>query len=132
MPKTVKAKPKAAKPVTNPAAIARELPPGVLGIIELVTPITLHNMEVSELKIRRGIGIRELTAIQLAYRKQGTPISGTEVISVIASVELLATSTLIDEMCQLPKGTAEGELAVDMRNYWAAVEKIIPFVTMLP
>lgn len=120
MPKPVKK----AEPKTAPAPA---LPAGVLAVIDLEHPITIGKFEVDHLNVRREAGVEELIAVQIAYEKRGILLNGVEVIQHIASMQVLAMTTIIDCLCQLAPGTAA---TLDMeRDIWHAIEVITPFLS---
>lgn len=130
MPKPIKTTTKAK---AKPAPV--ELPAGVLAVIELKQPLTLGKMQVTHLNVRKKAGVREMAAVQLAYRRAGIILTGLQVLGAVANSEFLAMATLIDEMCDLPSGTAYamGETETGCNeDYFTASLAIRPFVMMLP
>lgn len=128
--------PKPIKKITKKKAeVAQSLPPGVLAVIPLKQPLTLGAMTVDHLNVRRKAGVREMAAVQMAYRKAGVTLSGLETLGAVAGSEFLAICTLIDEMCVLPTGTAMsmGETETGCNeDYFTAALAIRPFIMMLP
>lgn len=121
------------KPVKEPKATTKpvvELPPGVLAAIELTVPVLLDKMQVSRLYVRKPAGVREMAAVQIAYRKAGIQLTNLGVLSAVANSEFLAVSTLIDEMCVVPPGT--GDSLDPVVDWHTAALAIRPFVKMLP
>ena len=127
--------PKPVSPKSKPKPASAELPAGVLAVIPLKEPVKLGNMMVDHLNVRRHAGIREMAAVQIAYKREGINLSPLDLLGVVAGSEFLAIATLIDEMCQLPPGTAYsiGETETGCNeDFVTASLTIRPFVRMLP
>lgn len=117
------------KPKAEAASPERNLPPGVLAVIDLEHPIQIGKIEVSHFNVRHEARMRELMEVQLAYERHGIILDALQVIERIRKGHVLAMHTLIDSTCNLESGTAL-ELG-ESDDFWTAVKVITPFLRML-
>lgn len=102
------------------------LPPGVLAVIPLQSPVAIGSMSLDHLNVRHTAGIREVIAVQSEYRRRGIKLTSVETIQAIADMEALAMAVCVDSLCDLAPGTAE--TMEPAHDFWTAVAAIFPFV----